>query len=330
LPKRATKRLPFPKAVYLDPSGPGLNFSEASIEWRPEDLPCWNAYGFLAHCSTGVKSVPELPEVQTVVNDLLAAGLTGQCITAVHIRWPGSIAEMPPGDFRRRLTGRRIQRIDRRAKFIVWHLDEGQKMLTHLRMTGRFRLCSPRAAYDHHEHLAFSLDGHRQLRYHDTRKFGRFYLAACDAILDRLGPEPLDRRFSARRLGARLSSHRRQLKPLLLDQRFIAGLGNIYVDEALWEAGLHPLRLSNSLTEDETRRLHRSIRKVLSRGLRNMGTTLGTGETTFYSVAGNRGRNRDALNVFRLTGAPCPRCRAAIVRMIVGQRSTHICPVCQT
>jgi formamidopyrimidine-DNA glycosylase len=274
--------------------------------------------------------VPELPEVQTVVNDLMAAGLVGKTITQVHIRWPGSIAELPAEDFRRRLTGRRIRRIDRRAKFIVWHLDDRQKMLTHLRMTGRFRLSSPRAAFDNHEHLAFTLNGHRQLRYHDTRKFGRFYLAGCDAILDRLGPEPLDRRFSARRLGEGLASHRRQLKPLLLDQRFIAGLGNIYVDEALWDAGLNPLRLSNTLKGEETSRLHRSIRKVLRRGLRNMGTTLGTGETTFYSVAGKRGRNRDALNIFRRTGAPCPRCRSAVVRIVVGQRSTHICPVCQT
>lgn len=273
--------------------------------------------------------MPELPEVQTVVDDLLAAGLTGRLIAGVRIRWPGSIAGLSPGTFRRQLTGRRIHHISRRAKFIVWDLDDGRRMLTHLRMTGRFRLTSPRAAYDNHEHLAFTLDGDRQLRFHDTRKFGRFYLSGCDTILDRLGPEPLDRRFPARRLAENLASHRRQLKPLLLDQQFIAGLGNIYVDEALWDAGLHPLRLSNSLTGDEARRLHRSIRKVLRRGLRNLGTTLGTGETTFYSVAGNRGRNRDALNVFRRTGAPCPRCRSAVNRIVVGQRSTHICPVCQ-
>ena len=273
--------------------------------------------------------MPELPEVQTVVNDLIAAGLVGETITGVRVRWAGSIADLAADAFRQALSGRRITRISRRAKFIVWQLDDRQTMLTHLRMTGRFSLNRPGAVYGKHDHLAFTLASRRQLRFQDTRKFGRFYLADCGAILDRLGPEPLERQFSAHLLGARLASHRRQLKPLLLDQRFLAGLGNIYVDEALWAAGLHPMRLSDSLAKTDIRRLHRSIRQVLRRGLRNMGTTLGTGATTFYSVAGNRGRNRDELKVFRQTGMPCPRCRATIVRMVVGQRSTHICPVCQ-
>ena len=273
--------------------------------------------------------MPELPEVQTVVNDLLAAGLIDGIITRVHVRWPGCIAGLSPRNFRRQLTGRRITHISRRAKFIVWQMDDRQTMLTHLRMTGRFHLTNLRAAYSKHDHMSFTIDGRRQLRFQDTRKFGRFYLADTHKILAGLGPEPLARQFSARLLGARLTSHRRQLKPLLLDQHFLAGMGNIYVDEAVWDAGLHPMRLSNTLTASQIQRLHRAIRKVLRRGLRNMGTTLGTGETTFYSVAGNRGRNRDELKVFRLTGTPCPRCRTAVERIIVGQRSTHLCPTCQ-
>ena len=273
--------------------------------------------------------MPELPEVQTVVDDLIAAGLVGQTITNVRIRWPGSIAGISPPLFRQKLKGRRIENVERRAKFIVWLLDGNLKMLTHLRMTGRFHLVAPRTAYGKHDHVAFAFSDQRQLRFRDTRKFGRFYLRDSEAMLARLGPEPLSRQFTARRLEARLFAHRRQLKPLLLNQQFVAGLGNIYVDEALWHAGLHPLRLSNGLTAAEIRRLHRAIRKVLRKGLRNMGTTLGTGETTFYSVAGNRGRNRDELDVFRRTGEACPRCRAAIERIVVAQRSTHICPVCQ-
>ena len=273
--------------------------------------------------------MPELPEVQTIVDDLIASDLIGQTITRVHIRWPGSIADMSPGLFRRKLTGRRIEGINRRAKFIVWYLEKDQIMLTHLRMTGRFHLALSHTPYGKHDHLAFTLNDKRQLRYQDTRKFGRFYLTGCRAILDRLGPEPLSRQFTARRLGQALASRRRQLKPLLLDQHFITGLGNIYVDEALWYAGLHPTRLASELDIVEIHRLHRAIRKVLRKGLRNMGTTLGTGETTFYSVAGNRGRNKDQLKVFRRTGDACPRCRATIVRLLVAQRSTHICPVCQ-
>jgi formamidopyrimidine-DNA glycosylase len=276
-----------------------------------------------------VNNVPELPEVQTVVNDLNTAGVVGRIITDVVVRWPGSIAGMASNLFRQRLVGRRITGLQRRAKWIVWILDDQDKMLTHLRMTGRFHWSDPQEAYGRHDHVAFSLDSGRQLRYQDTRKFGRFYLPPDNAVLDRLGPEPLSRTFTARRLDQRLARHRRQLKPLLLDQSFLAGLGNIYVDEALWDAGLHPTRRSDTLTAEDIRRLHRAIRKVLRRGLRNMGTTLGTGQTTFYSVAGNRGRNRDQLNVFRRTGMPCPRCRTAIVRIVVGQRSTHICPTCQ-
>jgi formamidopyrimidine-DNA glycosylase len=116
---------------------------------------------------------------------------------------------------------------------------------------------------------------------------------------------------------------------LLLDQTFIAGLGNIYVDEALWEARLHPCRLADTLSKPEIRALRLAIPRVLKRGLKNLGTSLGTGKTNFYSVANRRGRNKDQLKVFRRTGFPCPRCKKNIERIIVGQRSTHICPVCQ-
>lgn len=273
--------------------------------------------------------MPELPEVQTVVNDLLASGLAGRTITDVVVRWPGCIHGMPADVFRRRLTGRRILHLQRRAKWIVWILDDQSKLLTHLRMTGRFHWSDPQAAFGGHDHIAFSLDDRTQLRYQDTRKFGRFVLPENDAQLDRLGPEPLSRDFTARRLGQRLATRRRQLKPLLLDQVFLAGLGNIYVDEALWDAGLHPSRSADSLTVEDIRRLHRAIRKVLRRGLRNMGTTLGNGQTAFYSIAGQRGANRERLQVFRRTGEPCPRCRTSIVRLVLGQRSTHVCPACQ-
>jgi formamidopyrimidine-DNA glycosylase len=126
-----------------------------------------------------------------------------------------------------------------------------------------------------------------------------------------------------------LQKRTRMLKPLLLDQHFIAGLGNIYVDEALWEAGLHPCRRASSLSPAECKKLFLAIPRVLKRGLRNLGTTLGTGKANFFSVAGRRGGNIEQLRVFRRTGLPCPRCTAPIQRIIVGQRSTHICPGCQ-
>lgn len=275
--------------------------------------------------------MPELPEVQTVVNDLIAARLLGATITAARVYWPRTIAGRTPRAFGRLIQGRSIQAIRRRAKFIVFDLDQDWQLLIHLRMTGRLELVAPREPRRKHQHVRLTLDRERELRFFDPRKFGRLYLVGkASNLLERLGPEPLAPGFTARRLGERLQARRRTLKPLLLDQTFLAGLGNIYVDEALWDAGIHPTRISNSLTEAETRALHRSIRKVLRRGLKNLGTTLGTGQTTFYSVARNRGRNRDALRVFRRNGHPCPRCRSTIERMTVGQRSTHVCAVCQT
>ena len=150
-------------------------------------------------------------------------------------------------------------------------------------------------------------------------------------ITGNLGIEPLSRRFTSSRFDKALHHVSRMIKPLLLDQTFIAGLGNIYVDEALWDAGLHPRRKSDSLSTDEIKALHRSIRRVLRRGLTSKGTTLGvaSSETTFRSLGNKRGRNKEFLKVFRRTGLPCPRCAAAIERQLVGQRGTHICPRCQ-
>jgi formamidopyrimidine-DNA glycosylase len=148
-------------------------------------------------------------------------------------------------------------------------------------------------------------------------------------VLGQLGTEPLEPSFSTKTLKNILTSRKRLLKPLLLDQTVIAGLGNIYVDEALWEAGLHPCRRSHTLSDTEVKALRRTIPRVLKRGLKNLGTSLGTGKANFYSIARHRGRNQDQLKVFRRTGTPCPRCRQPIERIVVGQRSTHICPHCQ-
>jgi formamidopyrimidine-DNA glycosylase len=283
-----------------------------------------------ARPSDAHSSMPELPEVQTIVNDLLAAGLVGTRVSRVRLLWPGSVATPSPRLLPSRLQGRGIAHIRRRGKFIVFELDDRSALLLHLRMTGRLQIAARGQPRGRHERVALELEDGRRLQFHDTRKFGRFYLLDDpQAMLARLGPEPLDRGFTSRRLAGCLRSRKRQLKPLLLDQTVVAGLGNIYVDEALWDSRLHPLRSGASLSDPEIRALHRAIRQVLRRGLANQGTTLGSGETTFYSVGRRRGRNRDALRVFRRTGAACPRCGTAIERIVVAQRSTHLCPRCQ-
>ncbi len=279
--------------------------------------------------------MPELPEVQTVVEELTAAGLAGLRIIDIQTDWsrmidtrisdPSSLEE-----FIEQTIGRSFGNIWRRGKYIIFDFQEGGQLLAHLRMSGRLYLVPSDAKLTKHEHVRFMLSDGRDLRFHEPRKFGRFYrVDQAGVILNRLGPEPLSAQFTARILYERLVSHNRLLKPLLLDQQFIAGLGNIYTDEALWEARLHPCRISSSLSMKEVRALHRAIRKVLRSGLKHRGTSLGAGETNFHSSKEQQGQNRQQLKVFQRSDQRCPRCNTPIKRMVVGQRGTYICPQCQ-
>lgn len=274
--------------------------------------------------------MPELPEVQTIVNDLKGAELSGQVIVRAAVHWPATIATCPPGIFCRQIQGRTIMGISRRAKLVLFQLDDGGLLAVHLRMTGRFQLVDGHQRRDRHVHVVLVLKDGRRLWFHDTRKFGRFYLVDDpETLLGRLGPEPLSSGFTARKLASLLAGRHRMIKPLLLDQALIAGLGNIYVDEALWAARIHPLRKADSLSMEEIKALHGAIRKVLRQGVRNAGTSLGNGQGNFYSIGRARGRNADHLQVFRRTGQPCAVCRCPIRRIKVAQRSSHICEQCQ-
>jgi len=274
--------------------------------------------------------MPELPEVQTLVDNLNALKLLGCGITRADVYWPKTIAEMTPAIFCRDITGCIIQQISRRGKYIVMTLSRGLTLLIHLRMTGRLNWVSPEVTRHRHEHVILALDNQMDLRFQDTRKFGRMTLTLHpETILGKLGLEPLADSFTFDQLRRILLGCRRQIKPLLLDQGKIAGLGNIYVDEALWLSRIHPLRISSTLKKREIGALHKAIPRVLRTGLDNLGTTLGSGEGNFYSVAGRQGRNADALNVFRRTGQTCPDCHTPIQRILVGQRSSHVCPACQ-
>ena len=274
--------------------------------------------------------MPELPEVETVVRDLRAHGLVGGIIRSVDVRWPRMVSGLTPKAFAEALTGRVVAGVARRAKYIVLTLDTGERLFIHLRMTGKLRFAAPDEVPGKHDHLIVALADNRRLVFNDTRKFGRFRLAAAgvDPHPD-LGPEPMDAAFTSDVLRERLRGKTRKIKPLLLDQTTVAGLGNIYVDESLWQAQIHPERRADTLTAAEICRLHRAIRDVLQSGIENSGTTLGNGQANFYSVAGRRGSNADTLNVFRRDGLPCPRCGATIARSVVGQRGTHFCPKCQ-
>lgn len=274
--------------------------------------------------------MPELPEVETVVRDLRAHGLVGGVIRTVEVRWPRMIAGQTPDAFIYALNGRAVAALTRRAKYIVIALDTGARLLIHLRMTGKLRFAAEGEKPGPHDHVIITLKDGRRLVFNDTRKFGRFRLIGpgADPLLG-LGPEPLEESFTLDVMRDRLRGKHRQIKPLLLDQTTVAGLGNIYVDEALWQARIHPERRADTLTRTEVKRLHQAIREVLGRAVENCGTTLGEGKANFYSVAERRGRNADALKVFRRDGLPCPRCGTVLARTVVGQRGTHFCPSCQ-
>lgn len=272
--------------------------------------------------------MPELPEVETIARELREGSgrrgptVVGQTITAVTLRWPRHLADGGPRAFRRRIVGQSIRSVGRRGKYIVFDLSR-DTLLIHLRMSGELRVASATEPRSPHDHTCFCLGNGSEMRFNDTRKFGRVHLVADpEEVTGPLGPEPLAPDFTARKLGGMLAARKRALKPLLLDQTFLAGLGNIYTDEALHRARLHPLRRSDSLTPAEVSRLYRGIRAAFRRGIQLNGASL----DWVYQGGGMQ-------NEFRVYGRekkPCPRCRTLIQKITLGQRSTHFCPQCQS
>lgn len=269
--------------------------------------------------------MPELPEVETTAN-ALRPDLLGRCVTEVRILWEGAIAVPSPAEFVRRLRGRRILEVGRRGKYILFSLEGGESLIVHLRMTGHLGIVPAAEPVSRHARLILALDNGRELRFRDTRKFGRAYLVADpEEVLGPLGPEPLSDGFTPEALAARLGRRAAPIKSLLLDQRVLAGIGNIYADEALFYAGVHPQRPGKSLTPPEVGRLHGAIRHVLAEAIADGGTSL----DAYRRPDGSRGEHAARLAVFRKAGLPCPRCQTPIARIVLGGRSTHFCPRCQ-
>jgi formamidopyrimidine-DNA glycosylase len=270
--------------------------------------------------------MPELPEVETIANGLRlgfqdSPPLPGRRILSGQVFWERSIAEPGASEFVERIAGQVIESIGRRAKFLVFHLSQDH-MLVHLRMSGDLRVESNQAPMAAHHRVILDLEGGLRLAFNDPRKFGRIWLTQQpEKIFDKLGPEPLDPDFTAEVLYRRLQATHRQLKPLLLDQSFIAGLGNIYTDEALFLSQLHPLQLSHTLTQEQAARLLESIRQVLQEGILNNGASI----DWVYRGGGFQNHFR----AYQRTGQACPRCGTAIQRITVGQRGSHFCPHCQ-
>ncbi|MGQ9683698.1 MAG: bifunctional DNA-formamidopyrimidine glycosylase/DNA-(apurinic or apyrimidinic site) lyase [Anaerolineae bacterium] len=267
--------------------------------------------------------MPELPEVETVVRGLRAT-LVGLTIKGVTVNWARSIALPSPDVFAASLPGERVLQVERRGKYVVMHLDHG-KLLIHLRMTGRLQVVTPEEPLEsRHLRVLIHLDG-KLLLFYDARKFGRMYLLQeTDQLLGRLGPEPLTSEFVPVRLAERLRG-KRAIKSALLDQRVIAGLGNIYADEALFVAGVSPERPAGSLTHKEISALCAAIRAELQRGIAHGGTTL----SDYRDAAGSEGRHRQHLRVYGRRGQPCPACGCDIACRRIAGRSSYHCPECQ-
>lgn len=274
--------------------------------------------------------MPELPEVETIVRELREIGIEGSFIEKAIVFWPNSISTHNPPDFTKQIEHQQILKINRRGKFLVFSLSQ-DTLLVHLRMTGKFLIASPPLEEVHaHERVRLHLNDGRILSYQDQRKFGKWYLLSNpEHYLDKLGLEPLSKEFSLQAFERVLGGHKMQIKPFLLNQHYISGMGNIYVDEALWEAKIHPLRGLHTLSKSEIKALHRAIVLVLRRGVENIGTSLGSHRANYFSVSGRRGGNQYELKVFRRDGLPCPRCQTEIIKMTVAQRGTHLCPTCQ-
>lgn len=278
------------------------------------------------------KTMPELPEVETIARTLRPQ-IIGRIILEADIRWARTLAMPSAKKFKEQIKNQQIEDVSRRAKFLNLQLSN-YNLLIHLRMSGDVSVKEGKIKPEKHDRLILTLTPasrpspkrrgeSNSLVFNDARKFGRVWLTDnIEDVLGRLGPEPLDEGFTPQWLYDALQSRHRQLKPLLLDQTFIAGLGNIYTDEALHMAKLHPLALSNSITMKQAGKLHAAIQSVLQEGIHRNGASID------WVYRGGEFQNH--FRVYGRGGEPCPVCGTTIQRLVIGQRGTHICPHCQT
>jgi formamidopyrimidine-DNA glycosylase len=268
--------------------------------------------------------MPELPEVETVARDLRGL-ITGATIVGARTYWPRTLRDLTPQEFARQVAGRRIEGIGRRAKEIRLDLSEGAALTIHLKMTGQLFVVPATQPEDAYLRLVLELADGREIRFRDIRKFGRVGLYPGEPErFAALGPEPLDDAFTVGVFRDRLRRRRGRLKPLLLDQTFVAGVGNIYADEALWSARLHPLRSASTLRPADARRLHTELRRILAEAIVRRGSSIDD-----YTAPEGDGSMQERLLVYQRAGEPCPRCGRPIRRIIVGGRATHFCSWCQ-
>lgn len=273
--------------------------------------------------------MPELPEVETVKRTLNELIIDEQ-IKDVIVSWPKMIkAPDDVEEFTLRLIGQSFRSIERKGKFLVFSLDD-DVLVSHLRMEGRYGLFEKDDVVDKHTHVHFVFESGQELRYKDVRKFGTMHLFSkgeedMQPPLSKLGVEPLEEGFTSEILGELLKKTSRNIKSTLLDQSFVVGIGNIYADESLFRANIHPERRSNQLSDEEVKRLHESIVSTLTEAVQMGGSTI----KSYVNGQGEMGMFQQVLNVYGRKGASCKACGSEINRIVVGGRGTHICLQCQ-
>jgi formamidopyrimidine-DNA glycosylase len=269
--------------------------------------------------------VPELPEVETVARDLEPL-ITGATIVDAETRWARTLRDLTPEAFADGVAGRRIEGVSRRGKQVVVSLDGAAFLTIHLKMTGQLFVVRQDTPDDPYVRLVLALEDGREIRFRDIRKFGRvgLYVAADDDPFATTGPEPLAESFTVAAFRRRIRGRKGRLKSLLLDQSFIAGVGNIYADEALWAARLHPLRTARTLRPADERRLWLELRRILAEAVIRRGSSIDD-----YTAPDGDGEMQEHLRVYQRAGEPCLRCGRPIRRIVVGGRATHFCSWCQ-
>lgn len=262
--------------------------------------------------------MPELPEVETVRRDIRPY-LKGELIKDVKAFDPRNFQKITPLKFREAVVGEKILDVDRRAKYLIFKLKSGKAFVIHLGMSGNV-LFAP----DKYVKAIFSLSHGKKFYFSDMRLFGKIWFYPKYPEYD-LGPEPLALDFTAEKFKQMLKQHKTAIKPLLLNQKFIAGLGNVYAVEALFRAGIHPKRLANTIDHKQAAKLHKEIQKVLLEALGFRGTSV----RAFVNASGKKGSFQLHLKVYDRKGEPCYKCRKPIKRIVLGQRGTYFCPRCQ-
>lgn len=267
--------------------------------------------------------MPELPEVETIKNELIPH-VIGRQFAGVNIHDDKPIRQPPVQEFRQRLVGQKIDSLERRGKYLIFHLSSGEALIIHFKMSGAL-LLNPEQR-DNYAKVTFFLDNNGRLVFTDRRRLGAIWLVKNEqAIIGKLGPEPLTPVFTADMLAEKLGKHQAPIKAVLLDQTIFAGIGNMYADEALFAARIHPLRKANSLSVQEIQALYQAIRHVLSSAIENKGASI----DTYKRPNGKPGTAHFNFNVAHRKGKPCPACGTPIQRIAVRNRGSYFCPDCQ-